>query len=73
MNQDKYLKGIKLMFCHFDSNIREHDHCEFCSAKFSDDKNDLHQGYCSLDKYYWICEKCYNDFKQYFDWVLLNK
>lgn len=43
-------------------SIREHDHYEFYFCKFSDNKNDLHQGYCSLDKYYWICEKCFNDF-----------
>jgi len=54
MGQDKYLKGINLICSHFSGSIRKHAHCEFCFCKFSDNKNDLHQGYYSLDKYYWI-------------------
>lgn len=70
MGQDKYLEGITLKFCNFDSKFREHDHCEFCFEKFGDGAEDLHQGYCSLDNYHWICENCYNDFKDYFNWKL---
>ena len=72
MGQDKYLKEIKLKFSQFNGSIREHDHCEFCFAKFSNNENDLHQGYCSLDKYHWICEMCYNDFKDYFQWKVVK-
>lgn len=69
--QDKYLHYVKLKWSKFDSAIRDHDHCEFCFEKFSQNKNDLHEGYCTVDKYYWICEKCYNDFKHMFNWEIV--
>lgn len=71
-NQINYLKGINLIFSYYDSAIRDHDHCEFCFAKFSEAQKDLHQGYCSTDKYYWICEKCYSDFKEHFKWGIIK-
>ena len=29
-------------------------------------KEDLTQGYCTADQKYWICEECFNDFKEMF-------
>ena len=27
-------------------------------------------GYCTLDKKYWICEDCFSDFKEIFEWEM---
>lgn len=41
-----------------------HEHCEFCMTKPEDNKEQ--KFYCTLDNYCWICEECYNDFKEKF-------
>lgn len=41
-----------------------HEHCEFCMTKPEDNKEQ--KFYCTLDNYRWICEECYNDFKDKF-------
>ncbi len=68
--QDKYLKEICLKFCYYNDINKDHDHCEFCFEKFGHGEQDLHQGYCTLDNYHWICNTCYNDFKDFFKWKL---
>lgn len=43
----------------------DHDHCEFCWAKFMDrdDVEDvLREGYTTADEYWWVCAVCANDF-----------
>lgn len=40
--------------------------------KFSDNPNDLQIGYCTGDCYYWICEECYEDFKNLFKWTVVD-
>ena len=52
----------------------DHDHCIFCWAKFMNYnyKDCLHEGYCTPDHYYWICEECFNDFKEMFDWTVID-
>jgi len=62
-NQANYLKYVKLIRTKYVSSA-EHDHCEFCWYKFK--KNDI--GYCTVDRYHWICERCYSDFKEMFAW-----
>lgn len=68
--QEKYLKGENLIardyYIYRDG--WDHDHCEFCGAKFSLDKNDLNEGYATKDGYHWVCQDCYNDFKDEFNW-----
>lgn len=70
--QDKYLDNVQLEWSRFDKSVRDHDHCEFCFSKFSDNEGDLHEGYCTLDKYHWICPKCYEDFKHMFNWRVVK-
>jgi hypothetical protein len=70
--QDKYLLNKEFEWRDFDGSIREHDHCEFCCSKFSEQSEDLHMGYCTKDKYHWICEQCYKDFKDTFHWVVIK-
>lgn len=70
------------------SETWEHDHCEFCWAKFVDpafseaharlvreDHEVLTEGYAALgtgpegeDDYHWICDTCFNDFRERFAW-----
>jgi hypothetical protein len=28
----------------------------------------MHIGYATTDNYHWVCEDCFNDFSQVFDW-----
>ena len=77
-NQDEYLLGIKLYkrkFFRFNETW-DHDHCSFCWAKFmvEDVPDALHEGYATEDSSHWICVKCFEDFKNMFQWdVILNK
>jgi hypothetical protein len=70
--REKYLKGVTLrwkVYTEFSPHW-DHDHCEFCWAKFMN--NDLpellREGYVTLDGDRWICKKCYDDFREMFDW-----
>ena len=46
----------------------DHDHCEFCGTKFSDTIPDaLKIGYTTKDDYRWICQQCFEDFKDMFE------
>ena len=56
--QERYLKGKSFNFKQY---YGEHDHCEYCSTKFSNYGDDLTEGY--TDGYYWICSTCFEDFK----------
>jgi hypothetical protein len=71
--QEKYLFAKTLVFKNYadrETNI-DHDHCEFCSNKFSETISDcLVSGYTTTDDYHWICEKCYLDFKEKFKWTV---
>lgn len=55
----------------------DHEHCDFCWHKFMEDCKDVEdcstEGYCTVDEKIWICKKCYNDFKEKFHWIVLNK
>ena len=73
--QDKYLMNEKLKYTHYVrySESWDHDHCEFCWDKFSEYEGTLHEGYCTLDNYHWICEKCFHDFKNMFKWEVVEE
>jgi hypothetical protein len=73
--QEKYLQGVTLAFRTYRRYLHnpswDHDHCEFCWAKFMEDVPDaLHEGYCTLDEDRWICPDCFRDFRERFDWTL---
>lgn len=70
--QERYLYGATLYWRKY-ARYRdswEHDHCEFCWAKFMEEYHPgvLHEGYTTSDHYYWICETCFEDFKDRFQW-----
>lgn len=72
--QEQYLKNAELQknkYVKF-SETWDHDHCAFCWDKFSECEGDIHIGYCTLDKKYWICEECYNDFKEMFNFKIVQ-
>jgi len=72
--QERYLKGVELHWCAYrrypDNLDWDHDHCQFCWAKFmvEDFPDAMHEGYCTLDEYHWICSQCFEDFKDMFAW-----
>jgi len=71
--QERYLAGAILVPKKYaDRSTKEdHDHCEFCWAKFSDAiPGSLTDGYTTVDEYRWICDNCNNDFKEQFKWKL---
>ena len=71
-NQERYLKNVTLYWerYHPTNPNNDHDHCEFCLAKFMDDEypDTLHEGYTTLDGYRWVCRACFEDFKDLFLW-----
>ena len=72
LNQQEYLIKAKLKKAEYikSSEKWDHDHCAFCWDKFSENKEDLTQGYCTADQKYWICEECFNDFKEMFSFTI---
>lgn len=55
----EFLEGEKIQ--HF-----WHEHCEFCFEKAMTDKQC--KFYCTEDMYRWVCENCFRDFKEKFNW-----
>ncbi len=50
----------------------DHDHCEFCGTKFSGQNGDETEGYSTKDGYHWICFSCFADFRQMFNWQVID-
>tara|TARA_Y100001935_G_scaffold246220_1_gene240670 strand:+ start:471 stop:728 length:258 start_codon:yes stop_codon:yes gene_type:complete len=74
-NQKEYLKGVILIKKKYSQPNEnwDHDHCEFCWDKFAEENlipTALHEGYVSQDGKNWICENCFQDFKESFSWKL---
>jgi hypothetical protein len=74
--QETYLKGATLRFKKYTSQRDgwDHDHCEFCGAKFMETSNDgiFTEGYATDNNYRWICEQCFDDFKTEYKWKVEN-
>jgi hypothetical protein len=68
-NQIKYLFKENLLHKRYDSTD-DHMHCVFCWERIEDS---LKKYYCTVGEGYWICEECYKDFKDMFQWNVLNK
>ena len=68
--QEEYLLGKHLNHtAFFSSETSDHERCEFCFCKLGHGQKSGGVPYCTDDGYYWICEECYNDFKDRFLWV----
>lgn len=71
-DQMDYMFRISLMKAHYKATpTNDHDHCEFCFDEFSEEPDCLHVGYCTPDQYRWICEECFSDFHEAFEWTVL--
>lgn len=73
IGQEAYLMNAELYLRRWSSNSAtwDHDHCEFCRAKFSNRFPDyLTEGYTTDDQYRWICTNCFSDFREQFGWVV---
>lgn len=72
------MKGVELArraYRQFAPNpLWAHDHCEFCGVKFTigEGGDALHEGYCTLDEYRWVCAGCFDDFREHFEWKLVD-
>jgi hypothetical protein len=75
--QERFLARAKLVFRPWRESRAgwDHDHCEFCFAKLmtAGNPNTLSAGYCTPDEYRWICPKCFDDFKEEFDFQLIEE
>ena len=74
--QEKYLSGVNLIhrrYRRYKNPKWDHDHCEFCQAKFMvEDVHDvLHEGYTTEDDYHWICNSCFAEFNDRFGWTVI--
>jgi hypothetical protein len=69
-NQERYLRGLTFSWKKYTrySESWDHDHCEFCLAKFMENEGTdiLTEGYTTSDNYRWICKTCFDDFKDMF-------
>jgi hypothetical protein len=68
--QEAYLEGSVLSRKKFTPRrpAGDHEHCEFCGAKFSLAPEDLGSGYATSDDYRWVCDGCFEDFREEFGW-----
>jgi hypothetical protein len=74
-NQGFYLTGAKLFWSKYSppDPANDHDHCEFCFGKFMTSEPDaLHDGWCTEDRYRWVCSACCEDFRDLFNWQLCS-
>jgi hypothetical protein len=73
--QEKYLKGVPIKRGPWRmlKPSWDHDHCEFCYVTFSPYDGDLKSGYSTLDEYRWICEACFEAFRDEFGWSLVSE
>ncbi|MCI0341569.1 MAG: hypothetical protein L0216_10555 [Planctomycetales bacterium] len=76
--QERYLKGVEVCRWTYRQDPKnakwDHDHCSFCWAKFSLDgrPQTLREGWSTLDEYHWICDRCFADFKELFEWHVVD-
>ena len=74
--QERYLRGVALAKHRYKKPREDwdHDHCAFCWAKFmvGEYPDALHLGYATEDDYHWICNQCYEDFREQFEWKVVQ-
>ena len=72
-NQMNYLHGATLKKAAFIATAKnDHEHCEFCWDKFGESEGLLKSGYRTLDSYHWVCNECFLDFQERFEWKLAD-
>ena len=82
--QDQYLKGTSLWLRAFKIKAGkddwDHEHCEFCWQKIVTrekikeyEAEVISDAYTNENEMRWICPKCFEDFKEQFEWKLQPK
>lgn len=68
----EYLHNKKLEHKEYDGPfcLDDHEHCALCWQKISKYPEDDHSGYYEKDSRDWICEDCFDKFKELFGWEL---
>jgi hypothetical protein len=71
-NQADYLMGVaRSRRAYSPANAdSDHDHCEFCMAKFmvGGTNESLSKGSATVDRYRWKCQTCFDDFVDLLQW-----
>ncbi len=73
--QEKWLKGLTLSRRLWQQTREhwDHDHCEFCNAKFAAaDWAEVREGWTTPTEYHWICDPCFSDFRERFGWSVAD-
>jgi hypothetical protein len=74
--QDRYLTGAVLVRSTYapDRDDWDHDHCAFCWEKLmaAGRGGVLTEGYVTADGRHWICPRCFEDFREEFQWRIAN-
>lgn len=81
-DQHTYLHEATLRWARFGirTPLWDHDYCVFCGQVFTDkDTAGIErEGYTAYDDsdgqdaYYWVCARCYGDFKDMFQWKVVD-
>jgi hypothetical protein len=70
--QERYLTGVTLVRRQWRQSRPDwdHDHCEFCWVKFGAERlgEVLREGWTTADERRWICDNCFRDFSDLFEW-----
>ena len=70
--QENYLKGKSLIWKKYTikGDFWKHDHCSFCGVRFMDIESSeiVNEGYVTDDHLYWVCNDCFLDFCDEFEW-----
>lgn len=69
--QETYLINAHLVRSVYKADLLKQKHCEFCMKKFIFG-NESEKLYATKNLKYWICEKCFEDFKDMFKFKLLK-
>ena len=71
-NQENYLSNVSLIHTKYKPYRQgwDHDHCAFCNVEIN---NDTDSAYCTTNQYHWICNECFNDFKEQFHWQVVQE
>lgn len=69
-----YLHNKELQYKEFiGEDKNDHEHCELCWHRISNLKDDSHNGYYEELSKSWICDECFNDFKDLFGWSVRSE
>lgn len=69
--QERYLFRKELKRTVFTpSTQNDHAHCSFCWEKFGLFEDMATVGYKTIGGNWWICDQCFQDFKDKFEWTV---